>query len=335
MSSTSQNRLNTIEIVWIRHGHSCGNAKEFSERGLFHKLLKLQSLNPSLSNLGLLQIQQAKTAYHDVRPKKSRGRTSKKVLNDFLQQKVDFVFCSDMLRAMETAYNLFPKKDIHVLPYVNESSKAKLFIKLNLDVENRSQGPIDSVRRLKHLGYDPSHYNYEEYVDLTNGRIPFPNMHRFMEEVVMNHWFNRQSEFTLFPKGERRKKICVAIISHGHFLRNLVRDATRTPSTFWNSKPYFKSVHCQDLDYQSGEPAFGNVAMFTLRLTLPEVRKFLKSGTRLPAVKKLYETDASYDPKTKTCMEYDQKRSILPQYGRKSHVLRCPAHVRNISTLKK
>ena len=34
----------------------------------------------------------------------------------------DFVGCSSLTRAAQTAYHIFPKQEIHVLPYLCESS---------------------------------------------------------------------------------------------------------------------------------------------------------------------------------------------------------------------
>jgi broad specificity phosphatase PhoE len=294
-----------------------------------HKVLKLNHLNPHLSNLGLLQIKQAKKAYH--------GDNKRNNVKRFLKEKVDMVCCSDMVRAMETAYNLFPKQEINVIPYVNEKGRSQLFVKLNWDLENHTQGPIDSVRRLKAMGYDPSHYEYGLYLDITQGRLPFPNRKKFFQKVVLDRWLNPESPFYVLPPHHTKKSrrpFRIAIVSHGHFLRDLVSQASRAPKSFWSSTPYFRPVHCRNEHYTPDGPAVGNVGMFLMKLTEHDIEDYVRHRHRLPAPYNIFETNAIYNPDTKQCMEYDGKRFILPEYGQKSHVERCPANIRNMKALK-
>lgn len=268
----------TLEILFTRHSSSCGNAREFSDRGKLYKLAKLQSLNPPLSNLGLMQIETALAAQNQD------GLTFKK----FIRSTVDKVCCSDMLRACETAKNLFPDREITVLPFVGEKSKAKLFIHLN----NRQHGPIDTVRRLKELKYDTSHFNYNLYVELTKGKIPFPNKKKFWEEIVLKKWFNPASPFYLF---KHRNRVRVLIVSHGHFLRDLVTEDTKATPDFWHSRSLFQpsengcltvqQKHCSEPNYKPRVSDIGNVGTFMLRVTEKNFQH-----KRLPAPTNILET---------------------------------------------
>jgi broad specificity phosphatase PhoE len=286
-------------------------------------MLVLQQANPHLSDLGLVQTKQALTA-QDV-----DGQTLKQYLSH-----VDFVCSSDMLRAQETAKNLFPSREITVLPYIGEKSRAKLFIHLNLDVENKPQGPIDSVRRLKALGYDTSHFDYELYVEITQGHIPFPNVRKFFQHVVLEHWMNPDSPFYLWQNRNKKDHIKIVLVSHGHFLRDLVSQDTRAMFTFWHSTPRFQLSHCEDKKYIPSRPAIGNVGMFSMKFTASSIHKFLHEKHKFKAPTNIFETNAVYDPKTQTCLKYNKTRFILPEFGHKHHVSRCAPEIQNISTLK-
>lgn len=314
----------SLEILFVRHAQSCSNVKEYSTQGKLHKLLVLQQANPHLSDLGLMQIEQAKTAT-DI-----HGNSLKSFLSS-----VDMVCSSDMLRAMETAYNLFPDREITVLPLVGEKAKAKLFIHLNLDVENKPQGPIDSVRRLKALKYDTSHFDYELYLKITQGHIPFPNINKFLKEVILHHWMNPESQFYLWKNTEPTKKIRIVIVSHGHFLRELVAQQTKAMFQFWHSAPTFQLPHChEEKDYIPSRPAIGNVGMFLMHMTRKDIQEFLKHKKKFHVPENIFETNAVYDEKTKTCMKYNKYRFIRPEFGRKHHVSRCSQVIRDIPTLK-
>jgi broad specificity phosphatase PhoE len=310
-----------IELVLVRHAQSCSNAKEYDTRGKLHKLLVLQQANPHLSDLGLAQIQQAKKA------KNIDGQTLKSYINS-----AHMICSSDMLRAMETAYNLCPNREIVVLPFVGEKAKAKLFIHMNLDVENKPQGPIDSVKRLKALKYDTTHFDYELYFQVTQGRIPFPNVRKFFQKIVMDHWFNPNSPFHVRDNNTVYR---IVIVSHGHFLRELVAYQTQAMFHFWHSPPLFKLPYCKEFQgYKPSRPAIGNVGMFALRFLPEDIEKFLSKKKRLKAPENIFETNAVYDETTQTCLPYNSHRFILPEYGYKHHVSRCDKVIRNIPTLK-
>jgi len=312
-----------LEIVFVRHAQSCSNVKEYSTKGKLHKLLVLQQYNPHLSDLGLMQIEQAKTA------KNIKGES----LKSFVQS-ADMVCSSDMLRAMETAYNLCPDQEIHVLPFIGEKSKAKLFIHLNLDVENKPQGPIDSVRRLKALGYDTSHFDYELYFQVTQGRIPFPNLNKFFQKVVLDHWLNPDSSFSL-RQTKTNKPFRIVIVSHGHFLRDLVATKTQAMFHFWHSVPTFQLPHChEEKDYIPSRPAIGNVGMFAMGMNRKQIESFLRHKSKFSVPENIFETNAVYDEKAKICLKYNKHRFILPEYGHKHHVSRCAKVIQSIPNLK-
>src|SRR4051812_29592011 len=85
-----------LEIVFVRHSHSCANLKMGEKsHSILHKLSKSRIRNPNLSNLGLQMIEQAPAA---VLQDPTLHKKQPKTLQGFLN-KVDYVFCSEFLRA--------------------------------------------------------------------------------------------------------------------------------------------------------------------------------------------------------------------------------------------
>lgn len=310
----------SIEITFIRHAMSCGNVKDFAPGPRFLKVLMYSTKNPNLSTIGLWQIKQAKHA-HNIQSSKD---TLQKYLNN-----MDYVFSSDMLRAMETAYRLFPDKKIQVIPYVSEFSKSKLFFDLGLDWENKQQDYITTLSRLEELGYDTSRFNYDIHQHITSGDIVYPNWEKFLKEIVQHKWLNPQSKFYL---GKNKK---IAIVTHGHYMRDIINKYTIDSSLYWQQTPYFQSRHCQDIEYKSDTHRIGNVGMFSIKFSSDIINGLIKHKKYLKTPRMVYETNAVYDPEINACLEYDSKRMVKSDQGRLSHVSTCSDKIKNIRTLKK
>lgn len=204
-----------LDIIFVRHAHSCGNAKEFSDRSKLYKLLKLQTKNPNLSNLGLMQIGTAleATNVHNL------------TLHQFYQEAVDHVYCSDFLRACETALLLFPQRQVSVVPYVGEKSHSALFVKLGLDLENAASSPSETLKYLHKMKYPLHQLDYDLYETIVkNNSIPTPSVRRFLKHIVLQHWMNSDSPFYLF---KNRDHVRVAIVTHGHFMRDFFGKETK------------------------------------------------------------------------------------------------------------
>ena len=152
-------------------------------------------------------------------------------------------------------------------------------------------------------------------MELTKGKIPFPNKKKFWEEIVLKQWFNPASPFYLF---KHRNRVRVLIVSHGYFLRDLVAEDTKATPDFWHSPSLFQQKHCSEPNYKPSVPAIGNVGTFMLRVTEKDLQH-----KRLPAPTNIFETNATYDSENKTCLQYNEKRFIKPEYGRKKYVTRC------------
>ena len=153
-------------IYYIRHGFSCAN--------LFHnKNLKLSKISSHiktqkdtpLSNLGI--------------------RQSKKLRN---RLKVDFVFCSPLLRAIQTAYYIFPHKHIIVCPYLIEKQN---------EIGDKLMKHKQKINILKK--------NY-----------------RNVDYSLLNHKDMNKSSLKKFEKIIRNlsKKYKIAVVTHGMLLKS-------------------------------------------------------------------------------------------------------------------
>jgi len=315
-----------LQVFWIRHAHSCGNAKEFSPHSKMYKAMFLQTLNPQISDLGVLQVQQARQALDP----------EKHVLGEFLSTQMDLVCSSNMMRAIETAYHLFPDRTVTVLPYVGERTFAEVARRMNWDVENQAETVERTAERLREMQYDTGRLDYALYRKVSSeyrDSVLRPDFRKFIEHVVVSHWLNTHSAFHLSrPQG---RPFRVAIVSHGNFLLDMIQHQTSTPTSIWTDTPYFVPEHCLRPHYRPQRPALGNLGMTTTLWTRREIEQFaLRHQRHLPPVLLVYETNAVYDHVTRTCLEYDGKRFVRQSEGRKHHVRRCHPWIRNMATLK-
>ncbi len=285
-------------------------------------MLKLQTLNPQLSNLGIDGIETALGATTE------RGTT----LREFLDAEIDYVFCSDFMRAIETAMLLFPSRHVNVVPYIGETSKAKLFVKMGWDLENKQENEDTTLARLRGMKYPTTRLHYNLYNSVTGGKNPSPNMQRFFERVVVEHWMNPESPYCLFS--EQRTHVRVVVVTHGNVLRSSLPKFANIPNAFWYHEPIFRDRFCTE-PYKPTMPAVGNVGMLlSTDLTFPKLHRLLLKKEKLKCPLYLFDTLAAYDPETGQCMKYNHRRFVLPEFGRQAHVRRCDSHIRAIPSLK-
>ncbi len=316
-----------LEILWHRHSFACHNAQSFSKSSKLFFLINLQERDPSLADIGFAQIENALQSQND------QGET----LQTYLK-KVDRVFCSDMLRAMETAAVLYPKHDIQVLPYVGELTPSNIYVHLSVSQSNKPQTPLESMHKLESLGYNTRKFHYQFYKELTQGAIPFPNVHHFFERVVLAHWMNPLSRHYLFRD---RDYMCVAVVSHSHFIARVVTEITRTPEAFWTDQSIYRVPSCKDVPWPQKssskvDKSLANVGTVSMSMTPSQVEAYCQHHKpTLAAAAKIFDSNAIWDPKLGQCLRFQEKRKVLEwDQGHKHHVLRCSSPIRNIPTLK-
>ena len=118
-----------INIYWIRHGLSCAN---------IHKYVHAVIHDPSLTPHGVLSSKNANVPEHP-----------------------DYVLCSELLRAKQTASIAYSDRFIHVTPHTGE---------LGFGLDNVSSGFENQYSKIGldkfiHLPYDNQCKNFKMYLE--------------------------------------------------------------------------------------------------------------------------------------------------------------------------
>ena len=245
------NHCESVHIDWIRHGFSCTNAIHLKSSNWFN-IWKYQSPNPSLTNLGIRQCFQAWRAVH---------KTGRECLTDRMAN-TDLVCCSNLLRAIETAWHMYPGRQIWILPYVHERTFHINLVKFNIDRANAPQSQYTTFIRLVRLGYDPVEIKKRIKFSLYNTILgnddvkhipkPYqPDLRKFLSLVLLTHWLNPTSDFNIASMTDlpiddsiytRPKIPRVAIVSHSIFLKSIVRQTKMNKKdNFYLSREMYQS----------------------------------------------------------------------------------------------
>ena len=133
-------------IYYIRHGFSCAN--------LYHD-----------KNLDMSKIKIAIKKYIDA-PLSDLGiRQSKQLVNKL---KVDLIICSPLLRAIQTAYYMFPGKQIIICPYIiekqHEIGDKLMSYKRKISILKKKFQNVDYTL-LRHIDIEKSSLNkFEKFI---------------------------------------------------------------------------------------------------------------------------------------------------------------------------
>jgi len=171
-----------VKLFFIRHGLSCSQYGRGKKKN-WH----LQ--DPFLSDIGI----EALKNYQNV------------IVENGI--KPDYVFSSNLLRAMQTAQILFPDKMVNISPYIGEMSPHGL--------ENVPTAPS---RQLKYLKGDKVRYLYLEGIDdldeLFNNRdedIDKPDFEKFLK------WLTPKLQLSL-----ENKDLTIAVVGHSNFMQKML-----------------------------------------------------------------------------------------------------------------
>lgn len=209
-----------VEIYFIRHGFSCANAKK--AYGLFHqKISRFKEYDPQLTSYAQEQIRR-------LQPQLSKQGFSP-----------DIVFSSVLLRAIQTAHNLFPYNNVYVAPYIKE---------LGFTYDNTPIIPEEQMVKIndnKKIRYDfvysknrkrglakwkkAQEIDYSKFLDwLANTAIPT------IEKIDEN------------LQRKRGKLLRIAVVTHGHFMKKYLPNvANDKPNNVSIAKINYcmKSIH--------------------------------------------------------------------------------------------
>jgi broad specificity phosphatase PhoE len=175
-----------IKLFFIRHAFSCAN---FSHRKspLLHTLIH----DPKLASAGIEDIQAYRKQFASIKP--------------------EYVFSSNLLRAIQTAEFLFPNNKIYVSPYIGESGLGR---------DNKPSKPTTQRKNIKdsnnvvyaYLGEGSgirlSGEELDKRFEARKADVDVPNFGNFLT------WLN-----TKIPPG---KDISIAVVGHSDFMRKMM-----------------------------------------------------------------------------------------------------------------
>jgi broad specificity phosphatase PhoE len=172
-----------VHIVYIRHGFSCANAIQYLGKW-YHQYKRLLLKDPPLTQFARDQI--------------------RKVRGSYPKQHVDVVCASTMLRAIETACELFPRRKITVVPYVKERGRTAGNVPLPVS-QQKAFLPDSDLKRIDfewadHQGAGTSHHHSFK-VWLSNS-LPL---------LLQKHGI-----------GLRRKEVTIALVTHSQYMEKFL-----------------------------------------------------------------------------------------------------------------
>lgn len=173
-----------VDIVYIRHGLSCSNAiQEYGK--LTDKMKLLFYGDPPLTQFSVNNIK-------TIQNKKVKTST------------VDILLSSVLLRAIQTGLHLFPKKKMHIVPYIKESVL----------------GPTNNVKSLeyqkKFLKGAKNRIDYN-YVAKDSKYLSFANK---SSHAMFINWLSKELPNLIKMYGlDKRKRIKIAVVTHSIYMK--------------------------------------------------------------------------------------------------------------------
>lgn len=179
-----------LTLYMIRHGLSCCNI-------MHHKDLKMSAFNvfrkdPLLTHKG---VDQSERAGQYIRPR---------------IPPVDIVFCSALIRSIETAQLMFPDNIVHVCPYICEKRPS---------LENCPYSTSCQLARLHKHFKDPDSVKFPS--SDTKG-LSACNLKLFLDFILENYTLDDQA---------------IAVVTHSNFMVDILNLDTRM-----NNNSVFKVV---------------------------------------------------------------------------------------------
>jgi hypothetical protein len=175
-----------IKLFFIRHAFSCAN---FSHRKspLLHTLIH----DPKLSEAGIEDLRAYKPQFAKIQP--------------------DYVFSSNLLRAIQTAQYLFPDNKVYVSPYIGESG---------LGFDNKPSKPS---KQRKHLP-NPNNVVYSYLGEGGGIRLQIPVLDQRFENRPSDVDIPNFGKFLswLQVKIPRQDSITIAVVGHSDFMRKMM-----------------------------------------------------------------------------------------------------------------
>ena len=142
--------MKVLTVFYIRHGFSCANATHFN-----------------ISNIDFTKLNDSELTKTGIEYSRIAGKEFKGFC-ELNKIKINRVYSSAMMRAIETCYNMFPNRNIIISKYikelVNEESDKLMSVKRKLNVLGRKYN-ISKLKCIERLyDKDVNEVNYVKFV---------------------------------------------------------------------------------------------------------------------------------------------------------------------------
>lgn len=193
-----------INLIFIRHGFSCANQIKH-QQGLWDQYKRFLMTDPPLSDQGVADCVVLKDHFHH------------------LLSHVDFVMCSPMIRATETAMLLFPFRKVEMVPFIKEISS----LPFGIQRENEMIA-IKEQKQWFHESSRQSLYSASQYLSYQHV-LNKQNKHQFSSEAQTTNlylffqWLMSWLKYNNLNEVHPKKEIInIAIVSHSHTISKLL-----------------------------------------------------------------------------------------------------------------
>jgi len=186
-----------INIYLIRHGMSETN--EMQKKGIIGWIMHLFKRDPKLVKEGIEKSKRKGNWLEKMQKRTNRGdfQGSFKYIDystcNLVPKQFDYVLASELLRAIETAVNMFKEKKMYVAPYISEIQGYKNALPL----EKQEQQNFISSK------YPKSNVDWK-YIEETT-RPNFKNFQEFVKKFILD-------------KNEVKKSVDIAVVTHSLYM---------------------------------------------------------------------------------------------------------------------
>ena len=195
----------TITIFWIRHGYSCAN---------IHKYIHAKIRDPHLTYDGLECSEKSK---------------------QFVPTQVDYILCSSLKRAMETALAMYPPKII-------DKTKDKKIISVPY-IGEKGFGLDNTCSTYKTLIKYFESFGTKTFLDLKYHDPKSKHYKKMSDEPNIANFFNLLSTVIL-KKKNNNENINIAIVTHSHFMaHNNICEINKKKKVKPNNNSIFKIIY--------------------------------------------------------------------------------------------
>lgn len=185
-NSSIFHRTILVNIFYIRHGYSCSNIMKHRNRDE-----SFQVPDPLLTNTGV-----------------TNSKSSSKMVTNHIKG-IDMVISSTLMRAMETAYFMFPYVNkIHIYPFISEIGSSPS--NTPLDEQNKYLDP-NLVKKLNRNEV-PDHSHISKLDKTTE-----PNTKDFLN--ILGKSIHKYIDIN-------KKKINIVVVTHSGFIRNNIKSGS-------------------------------------------------------------------------------------------------------------